>query len=92
MKALKQFFKIRETYVGIAATLAYQIIFFSVWLTAYDGVFERTDQLKVALVNEDARLGEVVSKAIEEKVPFDSLYYSATLVWCSISLLRLHSW
>src|SRR5699024_9855957 len=73
MKALKSFFKIRETYVGIAAALAFQIIFFSVWLTAYDGVFERTDQLKVALVTEDARFGEVVSKAIEEKVPFDSV-------------------
>src|SRR5699024_12696473 len=59
--------------VGIAAALAFQIIFFSVWLTAYDGVFERTDQLKVALVTEDARFGEVVSKAIEEKVPFDSV-------------------
>lgn len=71
MKSLQAFFKKKETYLGIIAALAFQMIFFSVWLTAYDGVMDRTDQLKVAVINEDQAIGEQISDMIEKEAPFD---------------------
>src|SRR5699024_1942989 len=63
MKSLKSFFMLRETYFGLAAALAFQVIFFIVWLTAYDGVYDRIDQLNVAVVIEDTQIDESITKA-----------------------------
>src|SRR5690625_1018112 len=53
MNMLKDFFKQRDTWLGIFAALAFQIIFSVVWLTGYDGVYERFDQFSIGIVNED---------------------------------------
>ncbi|MGM8216725.1 YhgE/Pip domain-containing protein [Bacillaceae bacterium W0354] len=69
MKGFKELFKIRKTYMGMAAALMFQVIFFSVWLTAYNGVEERTDQLSIGVVNEDVQTD--VLKQLERNLPFD---------------------
>lgn len=64
MKTLRAFFKRKETVIGIGAALAFQLIFFTIWLTAYDGILNRTDQFKVAIVNDDKTIGEQVTGKI----------------------------
>ncbi len=66
MNTLKQFLQKRETYLGLAAAIAFQIIFFIVWLTAYDGVYDRVDQIEVAIVTEDEQIGAAVKKTLLE--------------------------
>ena len=65
MKLLKDFFKQRETLLGIAAAVAFQLIFVIVWLTGYEGVYERTDQFTVGIVNEDSVLGEKITSELK---------------------------
>src|SRR5690625_5545 len=70
MNLLKSFFKQKETLLGISAAIAFQLIFVIVWLTGYDGVFERTDQFTIGIVNEDSVLGEKVTNELKENTPF----------------------
>lgn len=70
MKLLKDFFKQRETLLGISAAIAFQIIFVIVWLTGYDGVYERTDQFTIGIVNEDSVLGEKITNELKENNTF----------------------
>lgn len=70
MDGLKTLFRIRETYIGIVATIAFQLIFFSVWMTAYDGVNDRTENLKIGLISEDVVLGQELTEGIKESLPF----------------------
>lgn len=77
MKSLKALFHIRETYIGIAAAIAFQVIFFSVWMTAYDGVNDRMDQLKIGLVNEDEQLGIEMTNQLEKQLPFQIQPYTS---------------
>lgn len=70
MKTVKQFFKHPETYIGIVSAMAFLLIFFCVWMTAYDGVEGRTNNLKIGFVNEDVQLGSMIEKEIIENVPF----------------------
>src|SRR5699024_9636670 len=46
------------------------VVFFTVWLTAYDGVEERVDQFTVAVVHDDASMDESFMKALQVKAPF----------------------
>jgi len=71
MNGLKALFRIRETYIGIFATIAFQIIFFTVWMTAYDGVSERKENLIIGVLSEDRDLGQEISKQIEELLPYN---------------------
>jgi len=66
MNTLKQFLRKRETYLGLAAAVAFQIIFFIVWLTAYDGVYGRVDQMEVGIVTEDEQIGAAVKETLLE--------------------------
>ena len=50
------------TFIGIATAFAFLLIFF-VWMTAYDGVTDRVNQLKIGLVNEDNQMGTDIEKA-----------------------------
>ncbi|MGE7688603.1 YhgE/Pip domain-containing protein [Lysinibacillus sp. NPDC097214] len=77
MKGLQALFKIRETYIGIVITIAFQIIFFSVWMTAYDGVNDRTDNLKIGLISEDTEMGQQVVNEIKGKLPFTIENYTS---------------
>ncbi|MBE1555357.1 YhgE/Pip domain-containing protein [Sporosarcina limicola] len=70
MKGLKALFKVRETYIGIMAAILFQLIFFTIWMTAYDGVHERTGNLSVGLLNEDRVIGEQVAQQISKSLPF----------------------
>ncbi|MFJ5763905.1 YhgE/Pip domain-containing protein [Lysinibacillus sp. NPDC093210] len=70
MKGLQALFKIRETYIGIAATIAFQLIFFSIWMTAYDGINDRTDNLTIGLISEDSAFGQEVISGLKESLPF----------------------
>lgn len=58
------------TKLGIGAALIFQVVFFVVWLTAYDGVEDRTDQLTIAIVNDDESLDATFMEQLENKAPF----------------------
>ncbi len=77
MKGLQALFKIRETYIGIAITIVFQVIFFSVWMTAYDGVNDRTDNLNIGLISEDTKMGRQVVNEIKGKLPFTIKNYTS---------------
>ncbi|KFN01088.1 DUF3533 domain-containing protein [Bacillus clarus] len=70
MNALKQFLKLPGTYVGMIVALSFQVIFFCIWLTAYDGVNERFDQMCIAIVNEDANMGSKIAEGLQKNLPF----------------------
>ena len=40
------------------------------WLTAYDGVNERADQMRIAIVNEDANIGSKIAEGLQRNLPF----------------------
>ncbi|UPW84706.1 YhgE/Pip domain-containing protein [Lysinibacillus sp. Ag94] len=77
MNGLQALFKVRETYIGIVITIAFQIIFFSVWMTAYDGLNDRTDNLKIGLISEDAEMGQQVVNEIKATLPFTLENYTS---------------
>lgn len=70
MKGLKALFHIRETYIGIAATIAFQLIFFTFWMTAYDGINDRADNLTIGFMSEDAGIGQEVINGLQQSLPF----------------------
>ncbi|MEY2305578.1 YhgE/Pip domain-containing protein [Bacillus tropicus] len=70
MDTLKQFLKRPGTYVGMLVALSFQLIFFCVWLTAYDGVSERVDQMRIAIVNEDVNIGNKIAEGLQRNLPF----------------------
>lgn len=70
MEVLKQFLKRPGTYVGMVVALSFQLIFFCVWLTAYDGVNERADQMRIAIVNEDVNIGSKIAEGLQRNLPF----------------------
>lgn len=76
-KGLQALFKIRETYIGIVATVAFQLIFFSIWMTAYDGINDRTDNLTIGYISEDTAFGQEVIDGLKESLPFASKDYSS---------------
>lgn len=73
MRCLKQFFKWKTTYLGIIIALIFQVVFFTVWLTAYNGVLDRTDQLNVGIVNEDKEIGNDIVRMIKQQSPFTTV-------------------
>lgn len=75
MNGLKRLFNVRETYIGILAAIAFQLIFFCVWMTAYDGVNDRIGNLNIAIVNEDALIGEEIATEITRKIPLNVEQY-----------------
>ena len=77
MNGLQALFKVRETYIGIVITIAFQIIFFSVWMTAYDGINDRTDNLKIGLISEDTEMGQQVVNEIKATLPFTLENYTS---------------
>ena len=70
MDTLKQFLNRPGTYVGMVVALSFQLIFFCVWLTAYDGVNERADQMRIAIVNEDVNIGNKIAEGLQRNLPF----------------------
>lgn len=70
MKGLQALFKIRETYIGIITAIAFQLIFFSVWMTAYDGVNDRAENLTIGFINDDKGVGQDLTNGIKTALPF----------------------
>ncbi|MEJ9116046.1 ABC transporter permease [Bacillus paramobilis] len=70
MDTLKQFLKRPGTYIGMVVALSFQLVFFCVWLTAYDGVNERADQMRIAIVNEDGNIGSKIEEGLQRSLPF----------------------
>ncbi|MGY2611237.1 YhgE/Pip domain-containing protein [Bacillus pretiosus] len=70
MNIFKQFLKRPGTYVGIVVALSFQLIFFCVWLTAYDGVNERANQMRIAIVNEDVNIGSKIAEGLQRSLLF----------------------
>lgn len=77
MKGLQALFRVKETYIGIAAAIAFQLIFFSIWMTAYDKVDERTENLSIGLMNEDLALGQEIANEMKEFLPFSTKTFSS---------------
>ncbi|MFJ7666976.1 YhgE/Pip domain-containing protein [Lysinibacillus sp. NPDC097195] len=70
MIGLQALFKIRETYIGIAATIAFQLIFFTFWMTAYEGINDRTENLAIGFISEDTAIGKEVINGLQQSLPF----------------------
>ncbi|KDE45817.1 hypothetical protein DI43_19340 [Geobacillus sp. CAMR12739] len=67
----KVFFKQKETVSReLPQRLRFQLIFVTVWLTAYDGVYDRTNQFSVGIVSNDDELGKEIIKKLEERNVF----------------------
>ncbi|MEI3612715.1 YhgE/Pip domain-containing protein [Pseudogracilibacillus sp. SO30301A] len=75
MKVLQSFLKEKETLLGIAAAIAFQLIFVIVWLTGYDGVYDRTDQFSIGIVNNDSELGEEIVTELNDRDLFQITVY-----------------
>lgn len=48
--AFQAFFKQRTTWIGVGAAVMFQLVFGLVWMTGYDGVSDRMNELKAAIV------------------------------------------
>lgn len=77
MRGLQTLLRIRETYIGIVAAIAFQLIFFTIWMTAYNGVNERADQLSIGLLKEDTEMGSQIVKDMKDNIPFTLKEYSS---------------
>lgn len=75
MSVLKSFFKQKETLLGITAAIAFQLIFVIVWLTGYDGVYDRTNQFSIGIVNDDQELGKEIVTEIKDRDLFQITEY-----------------
>nr|WP_156283666.1 ABC transporter permease [Paenibacillus sp. NEAU-GSW1] len=58
------------TITGIVTALMFQIIFAVIWMTGYNGVTDRTDQLRIAVVNEDQQSGKQIAEGLVKNLPF----------------------
>lgn len=76
MKAFISLLKQRETMLGISAAIAFQLIFVFVWLTGYEGVFDRTDQLIVGIINEDMEIGNEIANRLEDNDLFEATVFT----------------
>ncbi|GAB2716972.1 YhgE/Pip domain-containing protein [Paenibacillus thermoaerophilus] len=77
MFALMELLKQRTTKVGVAVAVLFQLIFGIVWMTAYDGVYDRVDRLKVGIVNEDSAIGGQIASQLQKTLPTDTAILSS---------------
>ncbi|OAB45637.1 hypothetical protein [Paenibacillus antarcticus] len=68
--ALQAYFKKPHTIIAIVIAIAFQLIFSAIWMTAYDGVTERVNNFRIALVNQDKTTGTMIEKQLVGKLPF----------------------
>ncbi|MBB4826744.1 putative phage infection (PIP) family protein YhgE [Sporosarcina luteola] len=71
MNALQALLRLRGTYIGVMAAVMFQLIFFSVWLTAYNGVQDRTHNLAIGMVNEDIK-AELIAEELQKNLPVET--------------------
>lgn len=70
MHILKKLLAHPATKLGIGTAFVFQIVFFTVWLTAYDGVEERVDQFTVAVINDNESMDDTFMEKLQLKAPF----------------------
>ncbi|CAN7763872.1 ABC transporter permease [Paenibacillus sp. LjRoot153] len=70
-KAIIMYFKKPQTTIAVVVALMAQLIFCVVWMTAYDGVLDRVNHLKIAIVNEDGEFGKTIEKQLQSNFPFE---------------------
>ncbi|MEV5030515.1 YhgE/Pip domain-containing protein [Paenibacillus sp. LPE1-1-1.1] len=68
--ALQAFMKRPTTWVGIITAIMFQVIFSVIWMTGYNGVTDRIDQLHIAVVNEDQQMGQQIASGLVQNLPF----------------------
>ncbi|MCM3782337.1 SNG1 family protein [Neobacillus mesonae] len=73
LQALRILLKKPPVIIGIATALMFQVIFSVIWMTAYSGVNDRTNELTVAIVNEDGELSQGIANSVAETLPFHTL-------------------
>jgi YhgE/Pip-like protein len=74
--ALMAYLKKSQTTLAFVVALMAQIIFCVFWMTAYDGVLDRTNHLKIAIVNEDGELGKSIEQKLKSNLPFKMISLS----------------
>ena len=67
---LKGFLKQPITIVGIITALLFQVFFSLIWVTGYDHVTDRVNQMPIAIVNEDGTAGEAIASGISSSLKF----------------------
>ncbi|GIP41155.1 hypothetical protein J31TS4_44350 [Paenibacillus sp. J31TS4] len=70
--ALAAYLKQKATIAGILTAVLFQVVFSLVWMTGYEGVTERTDRLRAAVVNEDGAEGAAVGRMLAGSLPFET--------------------
>jgi YhgE/Pip-like protein len=68
--ALLTYLKKPQSILAVIVALMAQLIFCAFWMTAYDGVLDRTGQLSIAIVNEDGEFGQRLMTQLHSSIPF----------------------
>jgi YhgE/Pip-like protein len=69
-QAFQAFMKRPTTWVGIITAVMFQVIFSGIWMTGYNGVTDRIDQLRIAVVSEDQQMGPQIAAGLTQNLPF----------------------
>ncbi|MBD3919408.1 ABC transporter permease [Paenibacillus sp. PR3] len=88
--ALKAYLTKGQTIVALVVALMALTIFVVCWMTAYDGVSDRTDHLKIAVVNEDREFGNQLIKQFQESMPFEITTPSAEEARTQLERRKVH--
>lgn len=72
--AFRSFFRQQTTWVGIIIAMLFQAVFGIVWMTGYDGVDQRLNELKVAIVADEALAGVIAS--MKDTLPLQTVMMS----------------
>lgn len=73
MKLIIQFLKQPVTIVGIITALLFQVFFSLIWITGYDHVTDRVDQLPIAIVNGDGSAAQSIADNISASLNFEQV-------------------
>lgn len=88
--ALKAYLSKSQTIIALVVALMALTIFVVCWMTAYDGVNDRTDQLKIAVVNEDGAFGNQLIEQLKGSLPFEITTPSADDARTELERRKLH--
>ncbi|SDT02505.1 YhgE/Pip C-terminal domain-containing protein [Paenibacillaceae bacterium GAS479] len=69
-QAIMTFLKRPTTIAGFAVALVMQIIFSVLWMTGYDGIGGRANELGIAVVSDDRKAGDAVAEQLVSTLPF----------------------
>lgn len=73
MKLIIQFLRQPVTIVGIITALLFQVFFSLIWITGYDHVTDRVDQLPIAIVNNDGSAAQSNADRISSSLHFTQM-------------------